>query len=108
MKAIARPLLASAVVAAGALVPASPAHALCTAQLNSAPAGHVSSCSTYAHGWAVVGVTGVTDYTASCGFYSRSGTIGTNAVQGSFPTGGCSATLTLRARTSGTTAYGVM
>ena len=110
MNRSARPLLAFVVVAASVLVPIAPAHAACTTQLNSAPAGHTNSCSTYSHGWAVVGVTGVTNYSVSCGngTYSRSGTIGTSAAQGSFPAGGCFATMTLRAVTSGTTAIGYM
>lgn len=108
MNKSARTLLTAAAVAVGVLVPLAPAHAACTAQLTSASAGRTNSCTTYSHGWVVVGVTGVTHYTVSCGYYSRSGTIGTSVAQGSFPTGGCSATMTLQAGTSGTTAIGYM
>lgn len=108
MNSSARTLLTVAVAAVGVLVPLAPANAACTTQLVSAPAGRTSSCTTYSHGWAVVGITGVTEYTVTCGTYSRSGTVGTAPAEGSFPTGGCTATMTLRAVTSGTTAVGYM
>lgn len=109
MNSSARTLLTVAVAAVGVLVPVGPANAACTTQLVSAPAGRTSSCTTYSHGWAVEGVTGVTAYTVTCGtYYSRSGTVGTSPATDSFPTGGCTATMTLRAVTSGTTAVGYM